>query len=36
MERELDLEAVRRSARASDVLEQLELLLEATRRAIEE
>jgi hypothetical protein len=33
---ELDLEAVRRSARASDVLEQFELLLDAARREIEE
>jgi hypothetical protein len=33
---ELDLEAVRRSARASDMLEQFELLLDAARRAIEE
>jgi hypothetical protein len=36
MEGELDPEAVRRSARASDVLEQLELLLDAAQRAIEE
>jgi hypothetical protein len=33
---ELDLEAMRRSARASDMLEQFELLLDAARREIEE
>jgi len=32
---ELDLEAVRRSARASGVLEQFDLLLEAARQEIE-
>jgi hypothetical protein len=31
----MEQEAVRRSARASDVLEQLELLLDATQREIE-
>ena len=33
---ELDLEAVRRIARASRVLEQFDLLLEAVRREIKE
>ena len=33
---ELDLEAVRRAARAGRVLEQFDLLLEAVRREIEE
>jgi hypothetical protein len=36
MEGELDPEAMRRSARASDVLEQFELLLDAAQREIEE